>query len=413
MQYQKFMKLIEGVTVPKPLEITDEHKLNDEHQPSKDSQESVNDKCYDLPPLSKLTNESELGTLVFSGGEKEALDRMEKMLSRKEWIRTFEKPKTAPNSIEPSTTVLSPYISHGCLSSRLFYHELNKVLKKGKHSLPPVSLLGQIYWREFYYVAGVAEKNFHKMVGNKVCRQIPWEKNDRLLNAWSNGLTGYPFIDAIMRKLRQEGYIHHLARHAVACFLTRGDLWISWEDGQRVFEELLLDADWALNAGNWMWLSASAFYYQYFKVYSPVAFGKKTDKQGKFIRKYCPELKDFPTEYIYEPWNASLREQQQYKCILGKDYPIRIVTHEAVQDVNKGRMKRAYDRHNNGDNPASAKFARVEEPTQNGDEEVPRPFIKTEIKQEEDTGDQVQVPVPFIKTEVKDEPIDPDDPEFC
>lgn len=203
------------------------------------------------------------------------------------------------------------------------------------------------------------------------------------------------------------------ARHAVACFLTRGDLWLSWEDGQRVFEELLLDADWALNAGNWMWLSASAFYYQYYRVYSPVAFGKKTDKQGKFIRKYCPELKDFPTEYIYEPWNASLREQQQYKCVLGKDYPIRIVTHEAVQDVNKGRMKQAYDRHNNGDNPASAKFARIEEPTQNDDEEVPRPFIKTEIKQENDTEDQVTVPIPFIKTEVKDEPIDPDDPEFC
>lgn len=210
MQYQKFMKLIEGVAVPKPLEITDEHQLNDEHQPSKDSQETVNDKCYDLPPLSELTNESELGILVFSGGESEALDRMEKMLSRKEWIRKFEKPKTAPNSIEPSTTVLSPYITHGCLSSRLFYHKLNEVLKKGAHSQPPVSLLGQLYWREFYYVAGAAEPNFHKMVDNKVCRQIPWEKNDRLLNRWAHGQTGYPFIDAIMRKLRQEGWIHHL-----------------------------------------------------------------------------------------------------------------------------------------------------------------------------------------------------------
>jgi cryptochrome len=96
--------------------------------------------------------------------------------------------------------------------------------------------------------------------------------------------TGYPFIDAIMTQLRTEGWIHHLARHAVACFLTRGDLWCHWEEGQKVFEELLLDADWALNAGNWMWLSASAFFHQYYRVYGPVSFGKKTDKHGDYIK---------------------------------------------------------------------------------------------------------------------------------
>ena len=96
--------------------------------------------------------------------------------------------------------------------------------------------------------------------------------------------TGYPFIDAIMTQLREEGWIHHLARHAVACFLTRGDLWLSWERGQAVFEEWLLDADWFLNSANWMWLSCSAFFHQYYRVYSPVAFGKKTDKNGDYIR---------------------------------------------------------------------------------------------------------------------------------
>ena len=91
-----------------------------------------------------------------------------------------------------------------------------------------------------------------------------------LFQAWRESRTGHPFIDAIMTQLREQGWIHHLARHAVACYLTRGDLWISWERGQEVFEELLLDADWSLNAGNWMWLSASAFFHQYYRVYSPV-----------------------------------------------------------------------------------------------------------------------------------------------
>jgi cryptochrome len=109
-----------------------------------------------------------------------------------------------------------------------------------------------------------------------------------------------------MTQLRLEGWIHHLARHMVACFLTRGDLFLSWEEGLKVFDEYLIDGDWSLNAGNWMWLSASAFFHQYFRIYSPVAFGKKTDPDGKYIRKYVPVLKDFPQAYIYEPWTAPL-----------------------------------------------------------------------------------------------------------
>lgn len=164
-------------------------------------------------------------------------------------------------------------------------------------------------------------------------------------------------------------------------------MYVSWEHGQRVFEELLLDADWALNAGNWMWLSASAFYYQFYRVYSPVAFGKKTDPTGKYIRKYCPELKDYPTEFIFEPWKASAAEQKRYKCELGKDYPNRVVVHEEVLNINKGRMKRAYEVH---------RGERLEEP-------VPKVLVKEEM------------PTPFIKIEPKEEPIDHDeDPDnFC
>lgn len=125
-------------------------------------------------------------------------------------------------------------------------------------------------------------------------------------------------------------------------------MWISWEEGQKVFEELLLDADWALNAGNWMWLSASAFYHLYSRVYSPVSFGKKTDKDGEYIRKYVPELRNYPKSIIYEPWKASLREQQEYKCVIGKDYPERIVIHEDVLKKNMNKMADAYKKHKNG-----------------------------------------------------------------
>jgi len=221
------------------------------------------------------------------------------------------------------------------------YWRLSHLYSGAKHSQPPVSLHGQLLWREFYYSVAALTPNFDKMAGNTVCRQVPWDQDEEKLAAWTEARTGFPFIDAIMTQLRTEGWIHHLARHAVACFLTRGDLWQSWEKGQEVFEELLLDADWSLNAGNWMWLSASAFFHQYWRVYSPVAFGKKTDKSGEYIRKYLPILKKMPEKYIYQPWEAPLQVQKAAGCVIGKDYPRPMVDHAVVSKENMARMKAA------------------------------------------------------------------------
>uniref|UniRef100_A0A182J8X8 Photolyase/cryptochrome alpha/beta domain-containing protein n=1 Tax=Anopheles atroparvus TaxID=41427 RepID=A0A182J8X8_ANOAO len=344
LTYQKYASLASGSKVPQPIGVP--QKLPAIYaDPAADSKERKDPSCYDTPTLEELgVDESVLAACKFPGGETEALRRMEERLAQREWICNFEKPNTSPNSLEPSTTTLSPYLKFGCLSARLFHNRLSETIKGRKHSQPPVSLIGQMMWREFYYCVAAATPNFDRMVGNGVCLQVDWDTNAEHLDAWTHGRTGYPFIDAIMRQLRQEGWIHHLARHAVACFLTRGDLWISWEEGQRVFEELLLDADWALNAGNWMWLSASAFFHQYFRVYSPVAFGKKTDPQGAFIKKYVPELARFPAGIIYEPWKANLATQKQLGCIIGKDYPARIVVHEEIHKVNIKRMSAAYSR---------------------------------------------------------------------
>ncbi len=119
----------------------------------------------------------------------------------------------------------------------------------------------------------------------------------------------------------------------------------SWEKGQQIFEEYLLDADWSLNAANWQWLSASTFFHQYWKCYSPIEFGKKTDKNGDYIRKYLPVFKKFPSQYIYEPWMAPPNVQQAANCIIGKDYPKAIVDHKIVSKTNMARMKIAFELH--------------------------------------------------------------------
>nr|WJJ67116.1 CRYPTOCHROME [Phauda flammans] len=336
LTYQKFLSLVHDTKVKDSIEIKT-------IIPSSSIPDDLESKEYDIPTIAQLgIDDSILETPNYPGGETEALRRLNMYMSNKQWVCQFEKPNTSPNSIEPSTTVLSPYLSHGCLSSKLFYHKLKEVESQSKHSQPPVSLFGQLMWREFYYTAGTGTENFDKMVGNPLCTQIPWGKNNENLKAWAEGKTGYPFVDAIMRQLKQEGWIHHLARHMVACFLTRGDLWISWEEGAKVFEDYLLDYDWSLNAGNWMWLSASAFFYKYFRVYSPVAFGKKTDKEGLYIRKYVPELKKYPSAFIYEPWKAPKSVQQTAGCIVGQDYPKRIVDHDIIHKENMQKMNIAY-----------------------------------------------------------------------
>lgn len=348
LTYQRFQTVISGLGAPpkpKPapeaLNCKTPERAEEFRVPL-----TLEDMGVDPAKLAKTP----MSAVVFPGGETSALARLETHCERTSWVAKFEKPQTSPNSLEPSTTVLSPYLKFGCLSPRLFWHRLHETLGRfgGQKSQPPVSLVGQLLWREFYYCVGAFTPNFDKMEGNPICVQVDWDENDEYLAAWREARTGHPFIDAIMTQLRDQGWIHHLARHAVACYLTRGDLWISWERGQEVFEELLLDADWSLNAGNWMWLSASAFFHQYYRVYSPVAFGKKTDKSGDFIRKWLPVLKKFPDAYIYEPWKAPLSVQQAAGCVVGKDYPKPIVDHDVVSKENIARMKAAYARKNAG-----------------------------------------------------------------
>ncbi|XP_051135746.1 (6-4)DNA photolyase isoform X2 [Andrographis paniculata] len=306
----------------------------------------VNCAISEVPSVKELGYEdSKEDETPFKGGESEALRRLRKSISDKEWVAKFEKPKGDPSSfLKPSTTVLSPYLKFGCLSSRYFYQCLQEVQRSvKKHTSPPVSLLGQLLWRDFFYTAAFGMPNFDQMKNNRICKQIPWKTDEELLEAWRDARTGFPWIDAIMVQLRKWGWMHHLARHCVACFLTRGDLLIHWEKGRDVFERLLIDSDWSLNNANWLWLSCSSFFYQYNRIYSPINYGKKYDPNGNYIRHFLPVLKDMPKEYIYEPWTAPPGIQLKAKCIIGKDYPKPVVSHDLASKECKRILHEAYE----------------------------------------------------------------------
>ena len=293
-------------------------------------------------------------TPLVHGGETLARKVLKQKLKDANWVAAYEKPKTSATSLEPSTTNLSPYLSWGCLSPREFWFALDDAIAKAssgtKKSKPPVSLHGQLLWRDFNnLMAHNANLNhpgcWNHIEGNQYCREVPWDDDPQLLEQWKKGKTGYPWIDAAMRQLAQEGWIHHLGRHAVACFLTRGDLWLNWEEGAKHFEAELLDADYALNGFNWLWLSCSGFFYQYFRCYSPIVFQKKNDPNGNYIRKYVPELKDLPSKYIYAPWEAPTSILDKAGVKLGKNYPRPVVDHKVISKENMNRMNLAYVDH--------------------------------------------------------------------
>ena len=300
-------------------------------------------------------------TPLVHGGETLALQALETSLRDANWVATFEKPKTSCTALRPSTTALSPYLSSGCLSPRQVWEAIQDAVRRAnvKASQPPVSLHGQLLWRDFNnLMAHNANQQtpgcWNRMEGNKYCRHIPWDDDPQLLQAWKDGQTGFPWIDAAMRQLAQQGWIHHLGRHAVACFLTRGDLWQSWEEGAKHFEAQLLDADYALNGFNWLWLSCSGFFYQYFRCYSPISFQKKNDPRGLYIRHFVPELAQLPDKYIYEPWEAPPAVLAKAGVKLGENYPRPIVDHAVVSKANMARMKEAYDAHKEAEAAATA-----------------------------------------------------------
>ncbi|EHA56224.1 hypothetical protein MCOR07_003229 [Pyricularia oryzae] len=312
-------------------------------------------------------------TTPYKGGESLALRELDAIIENQVYTATFRKPQTSPAAFEPqSTTLLSPAMHFGSLSVRLFYHRVqdtvdayNQAKKKGA-SLPPESLTGQLLFRDMYFAAQAAiGPCFSQTAGNAHCRFIPWhlpshvednavsgqvlrkfeyevdsEQAESWFRRWEAGQTGFPWIDALMRQLRVEGWIHHLGRHSVACFLTRGGCYVSWERGLDVFEELLLDHEPACNAGNWQWLSCTAFFSQYFRCYSPISFGKKWDPDGTFIRKWVPELASLDKKYIYEPWKAPEAELRRAGVVMVSGHDFGVKTEQGKHKAGAVRVKK-------------------------------------------------------------------------
>ena len=194
--------------------------------------------------------------------------------------------------------------------------------------------LSELIWRDFYHQVlhhhpQVVEHSFKAEYD-----KIRWEHGkqaDALFRAWCEGRTGYPLVDAAMAQINQTGYMHNRLRMVVASFLCK-DLGLDWRWGERWFAEKLNDFDLAANNGGWQWAASSGCDAQpYFRIFNPVSQSEKFDAQGKFIRRYLPQLAGLPDAAIHAPWAARPVDLAAAGLQLGRDYPEPVVQHDLAR----------------------------------------------------------------------------------
>ncbi|WP_047197446.1 cryptochrome/photolyase family protein [Caldimonas brevitalea] len=191
--------------------------------------------------------------------------------------------------------------------------------------------LSELVWRDFYHQV----LHHHPRVVTHSFKPeydaIRWEHGkhaDKLFAAWCEGRTGYPLVDAAMAQLNQTGYMHNRLRMVTASFLCK-DLGVDWRRGERYFALQLNDYDLAANNGGWQWAASTGCDAQpYFRIFNPVSQSQKFDAEGKFIRRYLPQLAKLPDAAIHAPWLARPVELAAAGVTLGQDYPEPIVSHE-------------------------------------------------------------------------------------
>lgn len=217
---------------------------------------------------------------------------------------------------------LSVHLRFGTVSIR----ELVRVALASK-SAGAQAWLSELIWRDFYF--GILH-HFPHVVGHAFRPDMDGLRmpNPRgHFEAWCEGRTGFPLVDAAMRQINQSGYMHNRLRMVAASFLVK-DLHCDWRLGEDYFARKLNDFDLSANNGGWQWSASTGCDAQpWFRIFNPVTQSGKFDPDGRFIRMYLPELAGVPAEFIHEPWKMGKEEQKAAGVEIGRDYPAPIVDH--------------------------------------------------------------------------------------
>ena len=224
---------------------------------------------------------------------------------------------------ERGTSGLSPYLRWGCVSAAACEQ---RAARRG--GAGAAAWTRQLCWRDFFAHVLLAHPDNMRLEFQPRYRALEWVEDPEAYDAWRDGQTGYPLVDAGMRQLARTGWMHNRARLVVGSFLTK-DLHLDWRLGEAHFEALLLDGEPAQNNGNWQWVTSvgvdPAPYFR--RIFNPILQQRRFDPDGVYVRRWVPELRDVPDARLAEPWTMSTDEQAAAGCVIGRDYPAPIVEH--------------------------------------------------------------------------------------
>lgn len=224
---------------------------------------------------------------------------------------------------------LSVHLRFGTVSIRLLAALAAQQAEQG--SAGAQTWLSELAWRDFYFMILWHHPQVVTQSFKPEYDRLQWDEAPDLWQAWCEARTGYPLIDAAMRQLLQTGYMHNRLRMVVASFLTK-DLGIDWRRGERFFAQHLNDYDLAANNGGWQWAASTGCDAQpYFRIFNPITQSQRFDPEGKFIRRYLPELALVPDAHIHFP--ATMKPAVLAACCLrlGVDYPLPVVDHKRAR----------------------------------------------------------------------------------
>lgn len=271
-----------------------------------------------IPALEKWPDSEKLETFGFepkikwaesirkfwAPGESGAQARLKEFI--KNWAADYGRGRDIPS--EPGTSRLSPHLHFGEIGPRKIWREI----KKAGAKFPPAgrksaeTYLKEIVWREFAHHLLYHFPDTPLEPLKKKFEKFPWKKNAQRLKAWQKGRTGFPIVDAGMRELWRTGWMHNRVRMIVASFLVK-DLLVPWQNGAKWFWDTLVDADLANNTLGWQWTAGcGADASPFFRIFNPVTQGEKFDPQGRYVRKWVPEIADRPDDQVHKPYGTPL-----------------------------------------------------------------------------------------------------------
>jgi len=306
--------------------------------PKRASQPAGVPKPAPIPTLAKLKLEQTLADPP-AGGEREAHRLFERFLS--EGVSLYTEIHDALG--QDLTSRLSPHLHFGTISPR----QIEDALPSGEG---PEAYRRQLCWRDFYsHVLYHFPDNRTTEFQPRYRKGFGWSKDKRAFAAWTEGRTGFPLVDAGMRQLLREGWMHNRARLVVGSFLTK-DLGIDWRMGEEHFMRYLVDGDEANNNGNWQWIASVGTDPQpaFKRIFNPALHQERYDPEGTYVRRYVPELAEVPDEYLAEPSRMSAEEQESCGCVIGRDYPEQMVDHKKAREEALDRYRAAKERESAG-----------------------------------------------------------------